>query len=74
MIQLSDEERTFSYLLGDSAARTLASDRTALNAAWTGANIAYFLSITLAILPETNKKNLIAALRNFHALGSKVAF
>jgi 2-dehydro-3-deoxygluconokinase len=58
----------------DSAARILARDRTALKAASMGADIKYFSSITLEILPEADINTLITFLRRFCAFCGIIAF
>lgn len=74
MIQLNEGERSFSYWRGDSAARTLAANPTALTHALAGANIAYFSGITLAILSDVDRQSLLAVLRDFRTGGGTVVF
>jgi 2-dehydro-3-deoxygluconokinase len=74
MIQLQDGERSFSYWRGQSAARTLARDADALDAALDGADIAYASGITLAILPEEDRARLLAALARVRQAGGIVVF
>ena len=73
-ISLDQGERSFSYWRGQSAARRLAEDPKALEAALDGADLAYFSGITLAILPEAGRATLLAALARARAAGCKVAF
>lgn len=74
MIQLQDGERSFSYWRGQSAARTLASDETALTLALEGADMVYFSGITMAILPPEDRARLLAVLAAFRARGGMVVF
>ncbi|SFR46614.1 sugar kinase [Litoreibacter janthinus] len=74
MISLADGERSFSYWRGQSAARTLAQDAAALDAALDGADVAYFSGITLAILPDDDRARLLEALSKFRAKGGDVVF
>ncbi len=74
MIQLQNGERSFNYWRGQSAARRLAQDRNALTHALIGADIAYFSGITLAILPPSERANLLEALRDFRVTGGSVMF
>jgi 2-dehydro-3-deoxygluconokinase len=74
LIELTDGERSFAYWRGESAARTLARDKTALAAALDGARLAYLSGITLAILPETDRERLLGALADFRATGGTVVF
>lgn len=68
-ITLTDGERSFSYWRDSSAARGLADDPARLEAALADCDIAYLSGITLAILPETGRATLLAALR-----GRRVVF
>ncbi len=74
MIQLSNGERSFSYWRGQSAARTLADDPQALAKALTGADIAFFSGITIAILPAPQRAELLQVLKEFRANGGQVVF
>lgn len=74
MISLNNGERSFSYWRGQSAARGLAEDATALAAACETAGIVYFSGITLAILDAAGRKTLFETLRAARAAGSLVAF
>jgi len=74
MIELHNGERRFSYWRGQSAARGLASDRTILEAALRGADLAYVSGITFAILAPDDRHRLLDALQGFRAAGGRVAF
>ena len=74
MIHLDHGERSFSYWRSVSAARRLADDRDALEAAIAQADIVYFSGITLAILPEDGRETLIALARSARQNGKTVAF
>nr|WP_213394823.1 sugar kinase [Yoonia sp.] len=74
MISLNNGERSFSYWRGQSAARRMLEDDTALRAALQGADLAYLSGITLAILPQDARGRLFDVLRDFRQAGGKVAF
>lgn len=74
MIQLQDGERSFSYWRGQSAARRLADDAARLDRALSGADIAVFSGITLAILPAEGRARLLEALARVRAAGGSVVF
>jgi 2-dehydro-3-deoxygluconokinase len=74
MIHLDNGERSFSYWRSAAAARQLADDRDALQAAIDGAGIVYFSGITLAILPEAGRATLIELARAARNAGKFVAF
>lgn len=74
MIQLKGGERSFSYWRGQSAAKTLADDPAALDAALRGADIIHFSGITLAILSGAARAGFCAALARARATGSHIAF
>lgn len=73
-ISLKDGERSFSYWRDSSAARGLADDARHLQDAFTGASILYLSGITLAILPEEGRSNLLTALQTARARGAFVIF
>lgn len=74
MIHLDKGERSFSYWRSVSAARELAADSTALEAAIAAADIVYFSGITLAILPPEGRSTLIGLARAARQTGKTVAF
>lgn len=74
MIALKDGERSFSYWRGESAARTLADDEAALDAAFAAVDVIFFSGITIAILPPQGRANLFAALKRARAAGKRVVF
>lgn len=74
MISLKDGERSFSYWRGQSAARDLASDKLHLEQSLSDAKLIYFSGITLAILSENGRTQLIDALKAARRSGSKIAF
>jgi len=74
LIQLAQGERSFSYWRGQSAARTLAQDAKALDAALSGAAMAYFSGITMAILASDDRARLLDRLAAFRAGGGQVVF
>ncbi|MCX2725468.1 sugar kinase [Roseibium salinum] len=74
LIQLKDGERSFAYWRSQSAARCLAADKGALDAALDGAGLVYFSGITLAILSAEDRVSFMNALRKARGGGSKIAF
>ncbi|WP_375688296.1 sugar kinase [Pseudooceanicola sp. LIPI14-2-Ac024] len=74
LISLSDGERSFSYWRGQSAARLLAADRTALDRAFAGADIVCLSGITVAVLEDPGRDTLAAALADYRAGGGSVVF
>ncbi len=73
-ISLSGGERSFSYWRDTSAAKRLADDPAALEAALDGVALAYFSGITVAILPDAGRAALRAALGAARARGCRVVF
>ncbi|MCV3764932.1 sugar kinase [Rhizobium sp. TRM95796] len=74
MIHLKDGERSFSYWRSNSAARRLADDAAALDAAIAASDIVYFSGITLAILSPDARARLIERMAKARAAGKLVAF
>ncbi|MEM8789913.1 MAG: sugar kinase [Pseudomonadota bacterium] len=74
LISLAKGERSFSYWRGQSAARALADDPTALRAAIARADLIYFSGITMAILSPVGRAALLDGLRTARAEGRTVAF
>lgn len=74
LIALLDGERSFSYWRDRSAARQLADNRAALEAATCDGDILYFTGITLAILDATGRQTLLDVMRNARAAGKIVVF
>jgi 2-dehydro-3-deoxygluconokinase len=74
LIELTGIERSFAYWRGQSAARTLAQDPAALDAALDGATLAYVSGITLAILPPNDRTTLLHRLAAHRARGTRIAF
>lgn len=74
VIALSGAERSFTYWREASAARLLADDRDAIDAAFVDAGLIYVSGITLAVLGETGRQNLFAGLAAARDRGSVVAF
>lgn len=73
MIFLKDGERSFQYWRSQSAARRLADDLGALDAASTG-DMIYFSGITMAILDEPARTRLLSALTGAAGRGAEVVF
>ncbi len=74
MIELDGVERSFSYWRNTSAARLLASDKTTIATALQDVGLIHLSGITLAILDEDGRTNLIGALEIARANGSIVSF
>jgi 2-dehydro-3-deoxygluconokinase len=74
VISLAGAERSFSYWRENSAARRLADDPATLHAALNGAALVHVSGITLAVIGETGRANLLAALAEARAGGAVVAF
>lgn len=74
LIELDGAERSFSYWRSQSAARMLAEDPAALDAALAGAALVYLTGITLAILDPAGRARLAAALGRARGAGAQVAF
>lgn len=74
MIHLKDGERSFSYWRSNSAAKRLADDDAALDAAISASDIVYFSGITLAILAPDARARLITSVAKARAAGKLVAF
>lgn len=73
-IDLDGAERSFCYWRDNSAAKQLADDTDALDAAFASATEIYFSGITLAILDEPGRAGLIAALGSARNGGKSVSF
>ncbi|MBB4955800.1 2-dehydro-3-deoxygluconokinase [Agrobacterium vitis] len=74
MIELANGERSFSYWRGESAAKLLAEDRAFLEQAVTGQTLVLFSGITLAILSEPHRQQLLEVLALARAQGTTIAF
>ncbi|MCH2077493.1 MAG: sugar kinase [Rhodobacteraceae bacterium] len=74
MISLVDGERSFAYWRGQSAARCLADDEDALEAAVAGSDFIFFSGITLGILDAAARGRLFARLGAARAAGATIAF
>ncbi len=73
-IDLDGAERSFCYWRDNSAAKLLAADVPALNAAFASATEIYFSGITLAILNDTDKEHLVEALGRARNDGKSISF
>lgn len=74
IIELTRAERSFTYWRGQSAAKNLADSPEKLSAAFAGAAMIYLSGITLAVVEETGRRNLLAALVQARSAGAVVAF
>lgn len=74
LISLQDGERSFSYWRDSSAARLLACDPGVLAAAMKNSDVIYFTGITLAILDDAGRQNLLDAVRTARAAGQTIVF
>ena len=72
LILLTNGERRFSYWRGQSAAKLLIQDRTALPAA--KGDLVYFSGITLAILSETDRDHFLSLIKAARDAGATIAF
>ena len=73
-ISLDRGERSFTYWRGQSAARLLADDRAALDAAFAQAAVLYLSGITLAVLEGDGRQVLLDAVAAARATGAQVVF
>lgn len=73
MVSLANGERSFTYWRENAAARCLADDAGALDAALAGAGLLYFSGITAAILGD-KRGAFLAAVARARAAGAQVAF
>ncbi|MEH6646722.1 sugar kinase [Sulfitobacter sp.] len=74
VIQLDQGERSFAYWREQSAARTLARDIGVLERALKDADVVYFSGITIAILSQEDRRNLLQTLGAFRTQGGMVVF
>jgi 2-dehydro-3-deoxygluconokinase len=74
VIELDGAERTFHYWRKDSAARRLADDLSRLEEQLQGADLIHVSGITLAILADTARDNLISCLGRMRDRGAIVSF
>lgn len=74
MIHLDKGERSFTYWRDNSAARTLALSNDVLTNVMDQADVIYFSGITIAILEEPDRRNLLSALSAAHDKGKTVVF
>ncbi len=74
LIHQAHGDRHFTYWRGQSAAKHLADDAGALNAALAGADIAYFSGISLAILDARSRGRLMKALHLAREGGARIVF
>ena len=74
MIHQARGDRHFTYWRGQSAAKLLADDVEALEAALVGADIVYFSGITMAILAPRARGRLMRTIVKARDAGAKVVF
>jgi 2-dehydro-3-deoxygluconokinase len=74
IIRQSEGDRHFTYWRGQSAAKQLADDEVFLRGALHGADLVYFSGITLAILDESGRGRLCAAIKVAKRNGAQIAF
>jgi 2-dehydro-3-deoxygluconokinase len=74
VISLAGAERSFTYWRETSAARRLANDRRALDEAIADVGLIHLSGITLAVIGEAGRRNLMAALEVARSRGSIVSF
>lgn len=74
MIHQAGGDRQFTYWRGQSAAKLLADDHDALDAALAGADIVYFSGITLAILAPRARGQLMKSIVKARNAGARIVF
>src|SRR3569623_2467989 len=74
LIHQAEGDRHFTYWRGQSAAKLMADNPPALNAALAGAEVAYFSGISLAILNARGRGKLLKAIHLARQAGARVAF
>lgn len=74
MIALKNGERSFSYWRETSAAKLLAADRAALEAAVKGKGLILFSGITMAVVNAEHRQTLFDVLAEARAAGTVIAF
>lgn len=74
MIHQEKGDRVFTYWRGQSAAKQLADDREALDAALDGADMVYFSGISMAILAPRARGRLMRAIVKARDKGARVVF
>lgn len=74
LIHQAGGDRHFTYWRGQSAAKLLADDAEALDAALKGADIVYFSGISLAILAPRARGKLMKAIVKARNAGARVVF
>ena len=74
MIHQEHGDRHFTYWRDQSAARLMAEDKGALDAALEGASMVYFSGITLAILHPRARGRLLGAVVKAREAGAKIVF
>lgn len=74
LIHQAGGDRHFTYWRGQSAAKLLADDAEALDAALKGADIVYFSGISLAILAPRARGKLMKAIVKTRNAGARVVF
>ena len=74
MIHQADGDRHFTYWRDTSAAKLLADDADALDAALGGADLIYFSGITLAILAPEARGRLLGSIEALRKAGAEIAF
>lgn len=74
MIEITNGERSFTYWRDQSAAKTLADDRNVLSSAFHAADMLYFSGITMAILPDAGRANLLDEIAKARTSGKTIVF
>ena len=74
VISLADAERSFSYWRESSAARRLADDLDALRDALEDCALIHISGITLAVIGEAGRRNLVRVLTEARGAGAIVSF
>jgi 2-dehydro-3-deoxygluconokinase len=74
LISLKDGERSFSYWREKSAARELGKYPDAIRNSANNADLIYFSGISMAILDDVGRNNLLNTLKDARAAGKTIAF
>ena len=74
LIHQAEGDRHFTYWRGQSAAKLLADDKAALDAAFADATTLYFSGITMAILAPRARGRLLKAIVRARDAGARVVF
>lgn len=74
LIEITKGERSFTYWRDQSAAKTLADDRDHLAGVFAAADVIYYSGITMAILDQNGRSNLLSEIGKARAAGKTTVF